>query len=60
MTVRAMKAGAVEFLTKPFRSRGLLDAVRAASSGTGQRTKNELKPKNCAGVMNNSPRVSAK
>jgi FixJ family two-component response regulator len=30
MTVRAMKAGAVEFLTKPFRSRGLLDAVRSA------------------------------
>jgi FixJ family two-component response regulator len=30
MSVRAMKAGAVEFLTKPFRSRGLLDAVHAA------------------------------
>jgi FixJ family two-component response regulator len=30
MSVRAMKAGAVEFLTKPFRSRSLLDAVRAA------------------------------
>lgn len=30
MTVRAMKAGAVEFLTKPFRSRSLLDAVRTA------------------------------
>jgi FixJ family two-component response regulator len=30
MTVRAMKAGAVEFLTKPFRSRDLLQAVRAA------------------------------
>ena len=29
-SVRAMKAGAVEFLTKPFRSRNLLDAVRAA------------------------------
>ncbi len=29
-TVRAMKAGAVEFLTKPFRGRSLLDAVRAA------------------------------
>ena len=30
MSVRAMKAGAAEFLTKPFRSRNLLDAVRAA------------------------------
>src|SRR5438046_3416943 len=30
MSVRAMKAGAVEFLTKPFRGRSLLDAVRAA------------------------------
>jgi FixJ family two-component response regulator len=30
MTVRAMKAGAVEFLAKPFRDQDLLDAVRAA------------------------------
>ena len=30
MSVRAMKAGAVEFLTKPVRSRILLDAIRAA------------------------------
>src|SRR5260221_1324971 len=30
MSVRAMKAGAVEFLTKPFRGRSLQDAVRAA------------------------------
>lgn len=27
MTVRAMKAGAVEFLTKPFRNQDLLDAI---------------------------------
>lgn len=30
MTVRAMKGGAMEFLTKPFRTRRLLDAIRAA------------------------------
>jgi FixJ family two-component response regulator len=30
MTVKAMKAGAVEFLTKPFREQDILDAVRAA------------------------------
>jgi FixJ family two-component response regulator len=30
MTVRAMKAGAVEFLTKPFRDQDLLDAIAQA------------------------------
>jgi FixJ family two-component response regulator len=30
MTVRAMKAGAVDFLTKPFRDQDMLDAVTAA------------------------------
>jgi RNA polymerase sigma factor (sigma-70 family) len=30
MTVRAMKAGAVEFLTKPFRDQELLDAIHTA------------------------------
>jgi len=30
MTVRAMKAGAVDFLTKPFRDQDMLDAIAAA------------------------------
>jgi FixJ family two-component response regulator len=30
MTVRAMKAGAIEFLTKPFRDQDLLDAIQQA------------------------------
>jgi FixJ family two-component response regulator len=30
MSVQAMKAGAVEFLTKPFRDQDLLDAIRTA------------------------------
>jgi FixJ family two-component response regulator len=30
MSVQAMKAGAVEFLTKPFRDQELLDAIRQA------------------------------
>src|SRR5262249_40844367 len=30
MSVRAMKAGAVEFFTKPFRDQDLLDAIRGA------------------------------
>jgi FixJ family two-component response regulator len=30
MTVKAMRAGAIEFLTKPFRDQDLLDAVKFA------------------------------
>jgi len=30
MTVKAMKSGAVEFLTKPFRDQDLLDAIHQA------------------------------
>jgi FixJ family two-component response regulator len=40
MTVKAMKAGAVEFFAKPFRDQDLLDAVRLALE------KDEAKRKN--------------
>jgi len=41
MTVRAMKAGAVDFLTKPFREQDLIDAVCAAHSRDKQRRESE-------------------
>lgn len=41
MTVRAMKAGAVEFLTKPFRDQDLLDAVRVALERARSRREQE-------------------
>jgi FixJ family two-component response regulator len=37
MSVRGMKAGAVDFLTKPFRAQDVLDAVAAALERDGQR-----------------------
>jgi FixJ family two-component response regulator len=41
MSVHAMKAGAVEFLTKPFRDQDLLDAVRIALEQDGARRERE-------------------
>ena len=41
MTVRAMKAGAVEFLTKPLREQDLLDAVRVALENDRARKEQE-------------------
>ena len=41
MSVRAMKAGAVEFLTKPVRDQDLLDAVRIALEQDRARRENE-------------------
>ena len=50
MSVKAMKAGAVEFLTKPFRDQDLLDAVKVALersrvSRTNEKAISELKTK---------------
>jgi FixJ family two-component response regulator len=42
MTVRAMKAGAVDFLTKPFRDQDLLDAVNQALEQDRARSAEEL------------------
>src|SRR5205807_5703447 len=41
MTVRAMKAGAVDFLAKPFRDQDLLDAVTAAIQRDQKRREQE-------------------
>jgi FixJ family two-component response regulator len=41
MSVRAMKAGAVEFLTKPFRDQDMLDAVQLALAKDRIRCENE-------------------
>ncbi|MBZ5612445.1 MAG: response regulator transcription factor [Acidobacteriia bacterium] len=41
MAVRAMKAGAVEFLTKPFRDQDLLDAIQNALEKDRARRKKE-------------------
>ena len=41
MSVRAMKAGAIEFLTKPFRDQDLLDAIQSALESDGARLQRE-------------------
>jgi len=41
MSVRAMKAGAVEFLTKPFREQDMLDAVKLALERDQSRIESE-------------------
>jgi hypothetical protein len=41
MTVQAMKGGAIEFLTKPFRDQDLLDAIQLGLSRDRVRRENE-------------------
>ena len=41
MTVQAMKAGAIEFLTKPFRDQDLLDAVNVGLARDRARRENQ-------------------
>jgi len=41
MSVRAMKAGAIEFLTKPFRDQDLLDAIQLGLTRDRARRENE-------------------
>jgi len=43
MSVKAMKGGAVEFLTKPFRAQDLLDAIEQALRGDRARISERAK-----------------
>ena len=47
MAVRAMKSGAVDFLTKPFRNQDLLDAVAAALEQDRARRAKETRTRRC-------------
>jgi FixJ family two-component response regulator len=42
MSVQAMKAGAIDFLTKPYRDQDILDAVRAALERDRKRRENDI------------------
>jgi FixJ family two-component response regulator len=50
MAVRAMKAGAVDFLAKPFSTQDLLDAVYAALGRDRARREQEIRCPRCANV----------
>ena len=52
MSVKAMKAGAVEFLTKPFRDQELLDAIGIALNLDRTRRENEKAVSNLRALFN--------
>ena len=51
MSVKAMKAGAVDFLTKPFRDQDMLDAVTRALKGDRKRREDEKTAANVRAVF---------
>ena len=51
MTVRAMKAGAAEFLTKPFEDQVLLDVVHAAIERDRARRRDAARPRRAEGTL---------
>ena len=60
MTVRAMKAGAVEFLTKPVKSRDLLAAIRGAIERGRASHQARREIARCASATNDSRRASGR
>src|SRR6267378_1656764 len=52
MSVQAMKAGAVDFLTKPFRDQDLLDAIQRAIGRDQARREREVMSLVVAGLLN--------
>ena len=60
MTVQAMKAGAVEFLTKPCRDQDVLDATSQALDRDRAAHEQRADWQSCVSGMNSSRRASAK
>ena len=59
MSVKAMKAGAVEFLTKPFKDDVLLDAIRGAIERS-RTARQDRRRGSCATATRHSLRVNAR
>ena len=58
MTVRAMKAGAVEFLPKPFRDQDMLDAVQTGARTRSRPPQERQRNRQAQAHFDRSPRAS--